>query len=58
MKDEEGKDVCCDPADSRAIKLPGKKKYMLYLSKEWFQAKHILHCTFKDLISISGIVIA
>ena len=35
-----------------------EKKYMLYLSKEWFEAKHILYCTFKEVISISGIVIA
>lgn len=63
MKDEEGKDVCCDPADSCAIKLPGKKnktttKPVLCLSKEWFQAKHILYCTFEEVINISSIVIA
>lgn len=58
MKDEERKDVCSDPADNCAIKLPGKKTNVLYLSKEWFQAKHILYCTFKEVISISGIVIA
>lgn len=58
MKDEERKDVYSDPADSGAIKLPGKKTNVLYLSKEWFQAKHILYCTFKEVISISGIIIA
>lgn len=58
MKDEGRKDVCSDAADSLAIKLPGKKTKVLYVSKEWFQAKHILYCAFKEVISISSIVIA